>query len=117
MQRRHVRASGALLIAFGAFCTLALAFPRGASAEHACCQSQPSEVATQPSPCQGLLPLSCCEGSAIPSASDASSDSGAPPALAPAIPAALGATALAPAAARSPAPPGSALLRTVVLRL
>jgi hypothetical protein len=116
--RRHLRLASVLLVAFGASCTLAFALPRTAAADHSCCDRSPAGLSGAASPCQGLLPLDCCDGTALPSAaSEPPRHDGVslvPPGTALASPPGL---APAPIPARSPAPPRPPLLRTVVLQL
>ncbi|RIK99305.1 MAG: hypothetical protein DCC71_20405 [Proteobacteria bacterium] len=88
-----------------------------AQLQHACCERPASEPLSAPAPCDGFLPLSCCDAAALP----------APDALpAPAAPVAL---AIAPRLDVAPAqralareavalPPASAAVRlSVVLQL
>lgn len=116
--RRHLRLASSLVIALGAACTLALALSRGASADHTCCRAPRSGVATPTAPCQGLLPLDCCEGRTLPS--PAQDRPGPERAASPvAFVAAPPPVALRLGAASTPAPqPGAdSLIRSVVLRL
>jgi hypothetical protein len=117
VSRRHLRLASGLLIALGVTWTLALAVARDASADPACCQAPRSGLATPSAPCQGLLPLACCEGSSLPSATHERPG----PEAAASVPAPAAAPLAAPSLGTAPllalAPPAAFLLRTVVLRL
>jgi len=61
------RATATALFALCAVGAAASIAAQATAAEHACCHES-SESATAPAPCDGFLPLTCCNAAALPGA-------------------------------------------------